>query len=283
MNIVFCSISFRHELVSFQELIQFADANRFSGFELWGVHGRSVLQSQPREIPYRMDQLEAQGQQITMLSDYIDLCADPGREQGLREQWMGMLSMARTFRTRQIRIFAGNKSAALALPEEWERCMDRLRMLAGIASEQGIVVVVETHSNTYADSLESALRILRDVNHQQVKVNVDFLHLWEAGEHPVDCLLQLKAHTVNYHLKNVASLNQAGIFAPGNVFSPSGIRMGMTPLAEGAIDYSAILSCLAEEDTPHPLALEWFGPEPVRYLRAEREWLGSWIKEKMLS
>lgn len=283
MNVVFCSISFRYELISFQELIQFAQANRFSGFELWGGHARSVMQSQAREIPYRMDQLEAQGQRISMISDYIDLCAEPGMEAELKKQWMEKLSVALTFRTRYIRIFAGNTSAKLASPEEWERSMIRLRILADMAAGLGIYIVIETHSNTYADTLESALRIIRDANHPQVKLNLDFLHLWEAGEEPLNCYSMLKEHTVNFHLKNVSSLEQAGIFAPGNVFSPSGTRVGMTALGEGAIDYSAILNRLSGDDTPHPLALEWFGHEPDRYLRTEREWLSRWTKEKILS
>ena len=42
MNVAVCTISFRHQLISIDELASWAQAQRFQGIELWGVHARNL-------------------------------------------------------------------------------------------------------------------------------------------------------------------------------------------------------------------------------------------------
>jgi 3-dehydroshikimate dehydratase len=161
----------------------------------------------------------------------------------------------------------------MADSEAWLQCITRLRELARMASEHDSYLVIETHPNTLADTLSSTLRLLRETAHDHLRVNLDFLHVWELGSAPIDAYRELKAWTVNYHLKNISGRNRLDVFAPDNVYSPSGDRSGLTALSDGIIDYSAIIEQLVRDDSPHTASIEWFGEQPFRYLESELAWL----------
>ena len=42
-------------------------------------------------------------------------------------------------------------------------------------------VLLETHPNTLTDTLPSTIELLEEVNHPNLKINLDFLHIWESG------------------------------------------------------------------------------------------------------
>ncbi|QJC53252.1 sugar phosphate isomerase/epimerase [Paenibacillus albicereus] len=276
MNICLCSISFRHELVSFGELIEFADRTGFQGIELWGVHAKSLLRERRQELPGLMERMEARGLGISMMSDYVDLLAPEDRTRQLLQRWAALLELAQPFRARKIRIFAGDRPSHTATERDWALCVDRLGQLAGMAAEAGAQLVVETHPRTYADTLDATLRLLRDAGRGDIGINLDFLHLWESGTAPLEAYRALQRWIVNFHVKNVARPEQAGLFEPANVFSPSGKRDGMSALAQGAIDYTPVLDRLHQDAAPHPIAIEWFGEHPFARLEEERRWLAGW-------
>jgi len=273
MNYSICSVSFRHEMVSLGNLVDAAHKMGIRGIELWGVHAKAMLRDRPQEIPYIIEDMESKGLHISMISDYIDLCAGNDCYPLLLQSWQQLISAAQFFRTNKVRLFAGNKPSAEATEADWIRCLDRLRELAGIAADYGIYILIETHPNTFADTLESSQYLLRSLEHPHVCVNLDFLHLWEAGCDPLEAYHSLKIWTMNYHLKNVTSREHVDSFAPGNVFSPTGSRKEMCSLSEGAIDYRSIIWQLYRDGTSDAIALEWFGERPLAYLEAELAWL----------
>jgi 3-dehydroshikimate dehydratase len=273
LNYSLCSISFRHELVSFNDLVLFACEKGFVGIELWGIHARAILRNQEHEVPDILDRMEARGVRISMISDYVNLCAEDNQASVELERGQMLFSLAQTFRTNKLRIFAGNRPSTMASPRDWEQCVIRLHELARIASVSGIYLVIETHPNTYADTLSSTLRLLHESAHPHIRVNLDFLHIWELGSDPLEAYRDLKAVTVNYHLKNISGRNRLGVFAPDNVYSPSGDRRGLTALSEGAVNYSPIIEQLDRDNSTYTAAIEWFGDQPFRYLEKELAWL----------
>lgn len=275
MNYSLCSISFRHELVSFTNLVQFAAEKGFDGIELWGIHARSILRNHPRELSRMLDDMQAQGLRISMVSDYLDLCFAGNHTTNILNQWKYRIHLAISFRTDKIRIFAGNQSSAAANPRDWEICIQNLREIAQLASEHGVYIVIETHPNTFTDTLESTLRLLKEVNHKRIRINLDFLHLWESGSDLLEAYESLKMWTVNFHLKNVSSRDKVDIFEPNAVFSPTGSRVGMAALSEGEIDYSPIIEHLELANNPYALAIEWFGNQSLIVLEKELSWLRS--------
>lgn len=170
-------------------------------------------------------------------------------------------------------MFAGRIPSAAASRQDWEDTISALRLLGDRAAEHRLLIAIETHPGTLADTLESAVKLMREKAHAHIKINLDFLHLWEAGCPPLEAYRLLKVWTVNYHIKNISDIGRLDIYKPENVYSPSGDMRGTASLARGVINYGGLFDCLERDGVPHPLSLEWFGERPSQYLQAEMMWL----------
>ncbi|UJF31865.1 sugar phosphate isomerase/epimerase family protein [Paenibacillus hexagrammi] len=274
MNYYLCSISFRHELASLEDLMNFAQEKGFAGIELWGVHAEAISGgSDPKRIIHTLDQLQDKGLHVSMISHYVNLLATNHQLPDVIARWRRLIALAKLFRTNRIRIFAGNQPSHTASPEEWSLCAARLRMFSEIAYEAEVWTVIEFHPHTYFDTLQSVHSLLLEANHPGIRVNVDFLHVWESGCDPIDALSVIKPWIGYYHLKNVRDREQLSLFEPDNVYSPNGIRDGLVSLAEGALDYARIIRYLLKEKLNYPAALEWFGDRPFHRLESDVAWL----------
>ncbi|MEK4006763.1 sugar phosphate isomerase/epimerase family protein [Paenibacillus sp. FSL H3-0333] len=267
-----CTISFRHELVSFQELLRYALDTGFNGIELWGVHAKALLRQRGQELEGMLDEMFSYGLEISMLSDYIPLMGNLPMDVLLKE-WQDTVQAAKAFHTNKLRIFAGNLSSQSLDEKDWELCTERLKILCAIAEREGVYTVVETHPGTAADGLDSTLQLLRQTGHPALKLNLDFLHIWESGADPLAAFERLKPWIVNIHLKNVESRQWLEVFSPNNIYSPSGSRRGIVPLADGEMDCQAIMKRLILDPTRAPVSLEWFGANPFQILKSELGWL----------
>ena len=123
------------------------------------------------------------------------------------------------------------------------------------------------------DTLESTKRFFLEVNHKAIKLNLDFLHLWEFGADPIKSFDVLKKWVVNFHFKNIINEVNLSVFNPTNIYSPNGSRKGIVPLNEGKINYIKIIKYLIENKFDKPISLEWFGKDPFNYLELEIKWL----------
>lgn len=273
MNYNLCSISFRHEMVSFRDLIHFAYDKGFAGIELWGVHAEAISSRNRQETVRAVAELQDKGLNISMISHYVNLMAPGPQLAEVLGRWRQLIALSKLFRAEKIRIFAGNQPSASASAAERQLCAERLRLLAEIAYESGVYTVVEFHPNTYFDTLHSVHHLLQETDHPGLKVNVDFLHVWESNCDPIHALSVLKPWIAYFHLKNVKDRAQLSLFQPENVYSPSGDRDGLASLADGALDYERIIVHLLQENLSFPASLEWFGGQPANRLEAEIDWL----------
>ncbi|MGG1516562.1 sugar phosphate isomerase/epimerase family protein [Paenibacillus oryzisoli] len=268
-----CSISFRHGLVSFRDLVRFAHQTGFSGIELWGVHAKSMLETNPLEVTRMVTEMHQHHIGVSMISDYVDLLGVPDKFAETESKWHTLIRLARLFQTDKIRIFAANKSSKSASAEELELCILRLKRLASLSSNYGIYTLVETHPETFADTLDSTLHLAQQVEHPFLRINLDFLHMWEAHCDPLEAYEKLMPWTSNFHLKNVRGRHLLEVFKPENVYSPSGRTDGMVMLADGVVDYKPIIAALKQSKTQHSISLEWFGKDPFNCLKKELIWL----------
>ena len=247
MRVALCTISFRHHLVSIGELARFARGHGFDGIELWGVHARNLGPGDHAEW------LAAYGLRVPMLSDYLPLDAPP---KTLTERTAELARLAGSWGAPRLRTFAGTKGSADASTEERAQVAARLRMAAGQLADHGLRLVVETHPGTLADTTASLLDLLASVDHPNLRVNFDTLHVWEGGDDPLTAHARLSPHIDYYHLKNVRSRADLPVFEPANVYAAAGRREGMTALFEGALDYGTFLKTLPPQAEA---SLEWFG------------------------
>lgn len=258
MNLSLCTISFRHQLLSLEEIARWAVPRGFSGIELWGVHAAG-LDCAP-------GLLRSHGLKVPMLSDYLPLHGD---RHAMFDKTINLCRLARHWGAGKLRTFAGNKGShevTAAERRDWTR---RLHELCEVADGHGVKLLVETHPQTLADSHDSTRRLIEEVNHHALRLNFDVLHLWEAGDDPVESLREFAPLIAHMHLKNVRSRSFLHEFAPGNVYAPAGTRGGMVRLFEGVYGYHEFLAHVIKETALWPTldaSLEWFGPDAFTVL-----------------
>ncbi|WP_377136718.1 sugar phosphate isomerase/epimerase family protein [Rubritalea spongiae] len=248
------------------ELTDWARANRFAGIEMWGGHARSLKH---REI-YDADWLKAKGMYVSMLSDYIDFTKCEADFLSAAEE---LLEMTTNWNCKKLRVFAGSKGSDVMPFHERVQLVIYLKQLCALAEARGIYVLVETHPNTFADSLRSTQWLLDEVGHDHLRLNFDVLHVWESGADPVEAFHKLEAQIMHVHLKNVSERSKLGVFAPGNVYSASGSREGMVSLFDGELDFQHFFDAC---DLEHlDASLEWFGRDIYAVLASDAAKLAS--------
>lgn len=268
MNLSLCTISFRHQLISLEQIVQWAEMHHFQGIELWGVHAQN-LQDHPE---YDLDWLRSHQLSVPMLSDYLPVQGDPAVA---LEKARRLCRLAQGWGAKKLRTFAGDRASHTVSWEERQVWVQRMRGLCEVTWDHGIFLVVETHPNTLADSHESTLRLIEEIDHPALRLNFDVIHVWEAGAEPGEILRELAPFVAHMHLKNVTGREALSVFAPANVYAPAGDRRGMIGLFEGAFDFNGFLRKVMTES---PIAwesldasLEWFGPTVLSVLEQDRE------------
>lgn len=262
MQLSICTISFRHQLVSMEDLAEWAFCHGFQGIELWGAHALS-LEAQPQ---YDAAWLRELGLSVSMLSDYLPIAGD---RQLAWQKCRHICRLANQWGTHKVRTFAGHQASGDVSPQTRRDMTHRLRGICEYAEDLGLDVLVETHPGTLADTPASILQLLEEVNHPSLKLNYDTLHVWESGEDPTRFHQQVESYVGHYHLKNVLSRDLLGVFSPENVYSPAGSRYGMVPLLEGAMDYLAFLPHVLDNASA-TASLEWFGHNVKETLLADK-------------
>lgn len=274
MRLSVCTISFRHHLISISELAAWTRAQGFQGIELWGAHAAN-LSAEPE---YGARWLSSFGLHISMLSDYLPL---DGTEHDLRTRVESLSGLARHWGATQLRTFAGRVASGCASRAQRRALVLRLRAACEWAHQHGLLVLVETHPGSLADTTASTELLISEVEHPALGINFDVLHLWEAGDDPADALARLRPHVRHFHLKNVSCRERLGVFAPANVYAAAGSREGMVPLFEGAYDYREFLAGLVL-DPSITASLEWFGNDVRGTLRRDRRALEQLARQSSL-
>lgn len=262
MRVSLCTITFRHHLVSLGEIAAWAQSNDFQGIELWGAHARNLAQQPDRNAEW----LDTYGLSVPMISDYLPIDADP---ETLRRKTVELCRLARRWRAKKIRTFAGNRGSLSTSAEDRRVIVERLKDICVIAAGHDIHLLVETHPQTLADTAKSTMRLIEEVDHPFLAINFDTLHVWEGGDDPVAVHRMMKPHVRHYHLKNIRDRSDLSVFEPANVYAAAGRRDGMTPLFDGIFDYTNFLAEISG-DPQADASLEWFGNDCLDILRRDR-------------
>ena len=260
MQLALCTISYRHHLRSFEDLLTFAATEQFDAMDVWGVHAKHL---RPDEITA----LQESTIQVSMLSHYVSFDAPLSV---LLEQTKELSRLAKRIGTRRIRIFAGNKSSHQLTEAERARLVYQLSGVCKIMDQANQLVLLEIHPNTATDTIESTERLLREVNHPACRINFDVLHVVESGADPVSAYLRLEPVIEHLHLKSVARVDQFSVFAPENVYAASGSRDGMVPLFDGIVAYDRFFEELKPALAGKTASLEWFGDAPDEHVANDR-------------
>jgi 3-dehydroshikimate dehydratase len=263
-----CTISFRHHLISLEYIASWAKAHNFDAIELWGVHAKNLRQP----LGFTPECLAEQDLSVSMVSDYLPLNGDKDISLASAKS---LCKITRSWGAKKLRTFSGSKPSAEVSVEERAACTQRLREYCKIAEDHGIYLVVETHPNTLADTFESTLKLIEEVNHPALRLNFDVIHVWEMGSDPIFSLNQFAPLIEHMHFKNITQRKFLNVFHPANVYAPAGTREGMTPLFNGEYNFEQFLAYLMKDPSMPwenmDASLEWFGPDVFATLDHDRK------------
>jgi 3-dehydroshikimate dehydratase len=267
MNLSICTISFRHQLVSIDHLVTWANANHFNGIELWGAHAKNLM-DQPE---YGQKWLSGYGLKATMLSDYLPLL---GTEHVLYYKVQLLSRLAKHWGAKKIRTFAGDKGSANTSIEERRLLVKQLQKICDWLLCHKLNLVIETHPNTLADSVDSTTQLFAEVAKDNLKLNFDVIHVWESKANVLNALDNLMPFIDHFHFKNISDAEKLDVFAPANVYAAAGTREGMVPLFEGAVDYREFFEYVNQYKNTKlatvDASLEWFGDQCKTVLSRDR-------------
>lgn len=265
MNLSVCTISFRHQLISIAEIAKWSVANSFQGIELWGAHATN-LEDQPL---YGKEWLSSYSLRATMLSDYLPLFEE---RDTLYSKVHRLCRLAKHWGATKIRTFASNEASSVIPDDKKHLLFERLKLVCDWLSDYNLNLVIETHPNTYADSVASTIELFEGVNKTNLQLNFDVLHVWESGADVIPSCELLAPYINHFHFKNISSSRHLSVFAPDNVYAAAGSREGMVPIFDGAVDYQGFIEYLYSKPQLRNIdsSLEWFGNNCKNVLSQDR-------------
>lgn len=175
------SITFRQ--LNVEETVELARVAGVEGIE-WGadVHVPPGDMQRARQIK-RLT--ENAGLKVSAYGSYYRLRRDQDEE----HPFEAVLAAAVGLGAPVIRVWAGDQPSEVVDAAERARIVEQSRRVADMAADEGIVVAYEYHSSTLTDTLESALDLLRQVDHPNIRT------FWQPpnGMPPAESLAGLEA------------------------------------------------------------------------------------------
>lgn len=149
-----------------------------------------------------------------------------------------------------LRVWAGTISAAVADLEYRGRVAAEARRIADLAGRAGLTISFESHGGTLTDAHESAVRLLKDVNHPNVRTHWQPLNGVPMGPNLAG-LRELLPWLSNVH-----------------VFHWWPTHLDRHPLADGRENWLPYLAAVAADPKDRYALLEFVrGEEPDQFLR----------------
>lgn len=168
----------------------------------------------------------------------------------------------------------GLNGSALATPEHYAQCAERLDLVSEVAEELDVLLTLEIHMNTIHDTVSSTLRLLNLVGSEALLANPDPGNMFAtyADDRKPGALEPLARRIGYFHLKNCRQRGTAYDYS--------------VPLAEGDIDFCRVLERLPALGYTGPLCIEYVGngdphvraEADIRYLRQTLDWLSEGAK-----
>ncbi len=256
MKSCFCTIGFQknkwgQERVlenPLSEILPRVAQSGFDGVEIWEPHIGAMSAAQQGETRRQLDDL---GLEVAMISPYFDFTSSEESAARSVDEGMRVLEAARCLESRAVRCFTGKTASADATDEQWQRAARSLRQLADASAADGILWALETHSWNLMDSVEGALRLLRETDHPNVRL------IFQPSTFKInylEALALLGAHVCHIHATNSRDK------APAS-------------LGGGEIDYAEIVARLRSLGFDGYVSVEYMGDEPERVAREEGPYL----------
>ena len=252
MQTALCTIAFRDRPV--EAVLDLARDAGFDGVEPWGKPPHIREPYDPDQVARLAEAVRTRGMVVSQHGSYANPLSDDF-EREIAES----LQAAQTLGTDKIRVWAGRSGSAEAPDSEWEVATSGFRRYADRASEQGVTLVLEMHNGYLSDSAEGSLRLIREVDRPNFRLNYQPNYTHEA-----DRVLE-ESRKVASHVSAVHAQNYQ---APGS--------NKRSLVAEGFVDYGAVVKTLRDAGFDGFLEVEFVREQdPELSLKADAAYLRS--------
>lgn len=229
-----CSITFRQ--LSAEEIVGLVAKTGVEGIE-WGGDVHVPHGDTDRAAEVRAMTVDA-GVRVASYGSYYRV----GHEEPVAFE--RVLDSAVALQTPLVRVWAGKQGSAAADEAYWTLLVNESRRIADLAQQAGIAVAYEFHANTLTDSNESALKLLRAVDHANVKSYWQIMTA-RPREYNLDGLRSLMPWLTNVHAFHWGADNSRRPLAPGE----EAWRQYLVIAAEAAGEHWVMLE-FVKDNTP---------------------------------
>ncbi len=183
------------------------------------------------------------------------------------------VSIAHVIKAKGIRIHPGAPGSAQATKEEYQRAVAGLKKAAQIAAP--LKLYFELHHNDLADSAKSAIRLINDIELENLGIILDPANMYIANQD----YLALAVHTLGsflslVHMKDIKRLEKD----EPNAFCIDGVYYAHKLLGMGDLQLETLLVNLKEIGYQGYLSLEYHG-EDADFNTVLRE--AAWLRERI--
>jgi sugar phosphate isomerase/epimerase len=152
-------------------------------------------------------------------------------------------------------------------PEIWKRAVSRYQELAKHADSVGVNIALEMYEDTYLGTADSAVALVKDINHPRVGLNPDWGNLQRLLR-PVERWEAMAEKTLPYakywHMKNYFRSEDA---ATGQIVTAP------APLELGVISYRKAVRMAIDAGYNAPFYMEHYGGDGLSVSATNREYL----------
>lgn len=260
MQLCLCTISYREKLL--EVALEAAQQAGFTAVELWGREPHISEDYDESRVRGVRKMVEEKGLHLAAFGSYLCL----GKTQ-TREDSIGLASTLHTahgLRVPLIRVWASDVGSAGASESVWERTVGEIQEACDRAAKMSVLFAAEMHDATLADTGASARELVERVGRANFRLNFQVGNF--DREDQLVRLEQVLPYVVHMHCQNVVAGNNGGS------------KYVRAPLAEGIVDYAALIETLRRQGYAGCLAVEFAADDGERKeasLRQDAHYLAS--------
>ncbi len=177
------------------------------------------------------------------------------------DEFRGAIEVAEIVGADRLRVYAGSwHPGDRDHQAHWERLVEALRTLAPEATQAGVWLCVENHFGTMTQSASETARLVREVDHDAVRVLYDQANLTFTHDEPFDEALRIQGDLVGHvHVKDLVFTDPHAPFQASETARVAASERAVRSrvVGDGVVPWGDILAALATLGYDDVLSLEY--------------------------
>jgi len=173
---------------------------RFCGMR--GANGKNVMQFEDFQIKLMRDQFHHRGVKFSCIGSPVGKIQITDPLEPELDRMRRAAALAKAFDTKVVRVFTFYIPKTDNPSVHRDEVLRRMKILASLAAELGVNILVENEKDLYGDNAERHLEIMEHIKAPHVRAAFDFANFVQIGVDPWDAWKLLKPHVVDIHIKD---------------------------------------------------------------------------------